>query len=99
MQNQLQASGDFAWAYVIAREMGHHVQQQQGTNAEVTRLQQQNPGDRNELSLRLELQADCYASEPVTLLFPGIRVVVVAVQLPEAHAVGAHHLDFAQELG
>src|SRR4051794_3754484 len=37
--------------------------------------------------------------EPVPLFLPGVRVVVVAVQLPEAHAILAHHLDAAQELG
>jgi len=61
MQQQLGASGDFAWAYVIAHEMGHHVQQQLGTSDEVSRLQQQDPSQRNALSVRLELQADCYA--------------------------------------
>src|SRR3954453_2509774 len=61
MQQQLGASGDFAWAYVIAHEMGHHVQQQLGTSDEVSRLQQQDPSKRNALSVRLELQADCYA--------------------------------------
>jgi uncharacterized protein len=61
MQQQLGASGDFAWAYVIAHEMGHHVQQQSGTSDQVTRAQAQSPGDANELSVRLELQADCYA--------------------------------------
>jgi predicted metalloprotease len=61
LQNKLGASGDFAWAYVIAHEMGHHVQQQLGTSDEVTRLRQDQPGNANELSVRLELQADCYA--------------------------------------
>jgi predicted metalloprotease len=61
LQNQLGASGDFAWAYVIAHEMGHHVQQQLGTSDEVTRLQRDQQGNANELSVRLELQADCYA--------------------------------------
>ena len=61
MTQQLGASGDFAWAYVIAHELGHHVQNQLGTSSEVRRLQQQNPGDTNRLSVRLELQADCYA--------------------------------------
>jgi uncharacterized protein len=61
MSEQLGASGDFAWAYVIAHELGHHVQQQLGTNAEVRRLQGQDEGRANELSVRLELQADCYA--------------------------------------
>ena len=61
MERQLGARGDFAWAYVIAHEVGHHVQNVDGTNAEVTNLQRSNPGDANELSVRLELQADCYA--------------------------------------
>jgi hypothetical protein len=61
MQNQLGASGDFAWAYVIAHEMGHHVQQQLGTSDQVTQLGREHPDQRNALSVRLELQADCYA--------------------------------------
>jgi predicted metalloprotease len=61
MDRQLGASGDFAWAYVIAHEMGHHVQNESGTSDEVTRLEQENPDEANELSVRLELQADCYA--------------------------------------
>jgi predicted metalloprotease len=61
LQNKLDAGGDFAWAYVIAHEVGHHVQQQLGTSDEVTRLQRDQREDANELSVRLELQADCYA--------------------------------------
>lgn len=53
--------GDFAWAYVIAHEGGHHIQQLLGTSDEVRRAQQDNPDDQNELSVRLELQADCYS--------------------------------------
>ncbi len=61
MQRQLGASGDFAWAYVIAHEVGHHVQNLTGTNDEVAQLERSDPGDANELSVRTELQADCYA--------------------------------------
>jgi uncharacterized protein len=61
METELGAPGDFAWAYVIAHEVGHHVQEELGTSQEVTRMEQQNPSDRNALSVRLELQADCYA--------------------------------------
>jgi uncharacterized protein len=61
METQLGAPGDFAWAYVIAHEVGHHVQQELGTSAEVSRLQRDDPRQANALSVRLELQADCYA--------------------------------------
>jgi uncharacterized protein len=61
MQNQLRAGGDFAWAYVIAHEVGHHVQQQLGTSEKVRQLQRDQSGEANELSVRLELQADCYS--------------------------------------
>jgi uncharacterized protein len=61
MQSQLGASGDFAWAYVIAHEVGHHVQNLVGTSREVRSLQSENPDEANDLSVRLELQADCYA--------------------------------------
>jgi predicted metalloprotease len=61
MERRLKAPGDFAWAYVIAHEVGHHVQQQLGTSDEVRRLQKDSAGDANALSVRLELQADCYA--------------------------------------
>jgi uncharacterized protein len=61
MERKLGAPGDFAWAYVIAHEVGHHVQQELGTSDEVTRLRRENPDESNELSVRLELQADCYS--------------------------------------
>ena len=47
--------------YVIAHEVGHHVQKVAGTSDEVRRLQQEDPREANALSVRLELQADCYA--------------------------------------
>lgn len=61
MQRQLGASGDLAWAYVIAHELGHHVQQQLGTEQQVRQEQSANPDQANALSVRMELQADCYA--------------------------------------
>ena len=61
MERKLGAPGDFAWAYVIAHEVGHHVQEQLGTSAEVSRLSREHPDQANALSVRLELQADCYA--------------------------------------
>ena len=55
------APGDFAQAYVLAHEIGHHVQRVLGTESEMRRLQRARPDLANALSVRLELQADCYA--------------------------------------
>ena len=55
------AKGDFAQAYVLAHELGHHIQHLTGTDAQVRSRQESDPGSANELSVRLELQADCYA--------------------------------------
>jgi predicted metalloprotease len=61
LQQELGANGDFARAYVIAHEIGHHVQNLLGVMEDVDLATQENPDDRNELSVRLELQADCLA--------------------------------------
>ncbi len=61
LERQFDASGDFAAAYVIAHEVAHHVQNIVGIMDEVRQLQQQSPDQRNDLSIALELQADCFA--------------------------------------
>lgn len=62
MKSQLGAPGDFAQAYVIAHEVGHHVQTPLGTSTKVHEAQQRaSQVQANQLSARLELQADCYA--------------------------------------
>jgi hypothetical protein len=61
LKNQLGASGEFAQAYVIAHEIGHHVQKIVGTEQKVRQEVQQNPKMANAISIRVELQADCYA--------------------------------------
>ncbi len=62
LETRFGAPGDFAQAYVIAHEVGHHVQNLLGTSTEVRRRQAQlGKAGANELSVRLELQADCYA--------------------------------------
>ncbi|MDO4636839.1 MAG: neutral zinc metallopeptidase [Lautropia sp.] len=62
LQQQLGASGDTAQAYVIAHEVGHHVQNLTGTLRQVEQARQQLDAIRyNALSVRVELQADCYA--------------------------------------
>ena len=62
MRSRFSAPGDFAQAYVIAHEIGHHVQNLLGTSGRVqTMKQQMNQAEANALSVRLELQADCFA--------------------------------------
>lgn len=62
MARRFGASGDFAQAYVIAHEVGHHVQNLMGIAEKVTRLQRQtSEREGNDLSVRMELQADCFA--------------------------------------
>lgn len=62
MEAQLNAGGDFAYAYVIAHEVGHHVQYLLGTLSKVQQMQQRmSEKESNQLNVRLELQADFYA--------------------------------------
>jgi len=61
LQSRFGAPGEFAQAYVIAHEIGHHVQKLLGIEGRVQRLRQSNPAAANPLSVRLELQADCFA--------------------------------------
>jgi hypothetical protein len=55
------APGDFAQAYVIAHEVGHHLQNALGIEERVRQMQRRRPRERNALSVRMELQADCLA--------------------------------------
>lgn len=89
------STADFAQSYVIAHELGHHVQNLMGTEAKVTNLEQREPGERNHLSVDTELQADCYAgvwghnAQTRGIVHP----VDVAAALSAAAAVGDDHLQ------
>lgn len=62
LKNRLGAPGEFAQAYVIAHEVGHHLQRLQGTTQKIDSLRGRiSQTEYNQLSVRLELQADCYA--------------------------------------
>ncbi len=61
LKSRFGASGDFAQAYVIAHEVGHHVQSLLGIDAEARRAESQQPGSAKAVSVQLELQADCLA--------------------------------------
>jgi predicted metalloprotease len=63
LKNRHHADGDFAQAYVLAHEIGHHIQNMEGTLNKVQQMKQQARGKKgeNQLQVRVELQADCYA--------------------------------------
>jgi predicted metalloprotease len=61
LQSRFGAKGDFATAYITAHEYGHHIQNLLGLSRQVSDATQRQPSRANELSIRLELQADCFA--------------------------------------
>lgn len=61
LRRRFGAPGDFAQAYVLAHEIGHHVQNLLGVERQLRQAQRQNPSRQNELSVKMELQADCFA--------------------------------------
>ena len=65
------ATGDLAPAYVLSHEIAHHVQNLLGINEQVRQLQQQDPSQANDLSIRMELQADCFAGVWASTVFVG----------------------------
>ena len=69
------SGGDFAMAYVVSHEFGHHVQDELGINQSVQDQMQADPARQNDLSVRMELQADClagvWAHSAVAELEPG----------------------------
>lgn len=87
--------GEFAQAYVLAHEIGHHIQKLVGIEEKVRAAQERNPGAANRLSVNLELQADCFAgvwghsTDERKLLDPG----EVKEGLDAAAAVGDDRLQ------
>jgi hypothetical protein len=61
MEQKYGVKGDFSQAYVVAHEVGHHIQLLTGVTTQVNQLRQQYPSQANAVSVRVELQADCYA--------------------------------------
>jgi uncharacterized protein len=61
LKRRFGAPGEFAQAYVLAHEVGHHVQKLIGIESQVRQFQRQNPGSANAASVQMELQADCFA--------------------------------------
>jgi predicted metalloprotease len=90
LEQKFRAPGDFAQSYVIAHEVGHHVQNLLGTADKVRNLQQRNPRVANELSVRMELQADCYAGVWAHDAAPALNITEADVQegMRAATAIG-----------
>jgi uncharacterized protein len=92
------SNADFAQAYVVAHELGHHVQDILGIEQKVQRLSGQDPSQRNSLSVDLELQADCLAG--VWAHSTAQRQIIsdadIAAGLQAAAAVGDDHLQRMQ---
>lgn len=61
LSSRFGAKGDFAQAYVVAHEVGHHVQKVLGIEGKMRKAQASSPERKNDLSVLLELQADCFA--------------------------------------
>ncbi len=96
MQQQFGVTGDFAQAYVVAHEVGHHIQNITGVTSQVAALSSRVPAAANGLSVRTELQADCYAGVWAHSTYQ--RGLLEAGDLEEAlHAASAVGDDFLQK--
>ncbi|MCK9903424.1 metalloprotease [Parafrankia colletiae] len=84
LQERYGAQGRYAQAYIVAHEVGHHLQTITGTEERLRQAQQADPSRENELSVQLELQADCYAGVWSTLANRGGNVTITETDLDEA---------------
>jgi len=101
MKNQLGAGGDFAYAYVVAHEVGHHVQYLLGTLEKVQQMQNRaSKKESNQLSVRLELQADFYAgiwAYHDNKLFNSLEAGDIEKGLNAASAIGDDRLQMQSQ--
>ena len=88
MARRMNAGGDFARVYVMAHEYGHHIQHLTGVAAQIRSAQRQNPRIANQLQVRMELQADCYAGVWAGLNRNLIERGDIEEGLRAAHAIG-----------
>ena len=84
LQSDFGAEGRYAQAYILAHEFGHHLQTLNGTERQVRQAQQQNPRAANELSIAMELQADCLAGVWGRLANDKGNVAITDAELQEA---------------
>ncbi len=88
MARSMGAKGDFARAYVIAHEYGHHIQTLVGRSRQVRQLQSQYPQEANALQVRMELEADCYAGVWAAKNADRIEAGDIEEGMTAAHSVG-----------
>jgi uncharacterized protein len=84
LQREFGAEGRYAEAYILAHEVGHHIQTLTGTEPKVRAAQQRNPAQQNALSVRMELQADCYAGVWGRLADEKGNVAITEAELDQA---------------
>jgi predicted metalloprotease len=87
--------GDFAMAYVVGHEFGHHIQTVLGISERVHAMSQQDPGQRNPLSVRQELQADCFAGTWANSATSDLEAGDIEEALSAAAAVGDDRIQQA----
>ena len=101
LEQKFGAPGDFAQAYVIAHEVGHHVQNVTGTAQQVQKLQQRasSKAEANQYSVMLELQADCYAGVWARDAAPRLNITQADIEegLRAATAIGDDTLQRATQ--
>jgi uncharacterized protein len=84
LQQRFGADGRYAQAYIMAHEFGHHLQTILGVEPQVREAQQANPSQQNDLSVRLELQADCFAGVWGRLADDRGNVTITRAELTQA---------------
>jgi len=99
LRDRFGAPGDFARAYVLAHEVGHHVQRLTGIEGQVRALQREEPNATNALSVRLELQADCFAGVWGRTARATLQITDedLGEALNAAHAIGDDTLGHSDE--
>jgi predicted metalloprotease len=98
LQHEFGANGRYAQAYILAHEVGHHLQTLNGTEPRVRSEQQRSPSQANRLSVSMELQADCFAGVWGKLADTRGNVTVTEAQIDEAlNAAAAVGDDRIQE--
>lgn len=99
LQSQLGAQGRYAQAYIAAHEVGHHLQNKLGIEKQVRQAQQRNPKLTNQLGVKMELQADCFAGVFGRLANDKGNIKITRVEFEQAMKAAAAVGDDAIQRG